>query len=133
GTGAAPSCFFDVYAAEHLPSVSCDPSAALPVADASFMTPPPDTTTVSPTQHLTHPLSDDGQRVFFDTPDPLVARDTNGKRDVYEYDTATGRVSLISTGRSSSDSLFVEASPGGNDVFFTTRQQLVGIDTDEAA
>jgi hypothetical protein len=41
-------------------------------------------------------------------------------------------VSLISTGRSDTDSLFVEVTPGGNDVFFTTRQQLVGIDTDQA-
>jgi Domain of unknown function (DUF4143) len=43
-----------------------------------------------------------------------------------------GKASLISSGRSSSDALFVEATPSGSDVFFTTRQQLVGIDTDEA-
>jgi hypothetical protein len=112
--------------------VSCDPSGAPPLGDASWATLPPDTTTLAPTAHLNHPMSLDGQRVFFDTPDPLVARDTNGKRDVYEYDAATGKVSLISTGRSSSDSLFADASPSGNDVFFTTRQQLVGIDTDQA-
>jgi hypothetical protein len=120
------------YGADHLTCVSCDPSGAPPLGDASWATRPPDTTTLAPTAHLNHPMSPDGQRVFFDTPDPLVARDTNGKRDVYEYDATTGHVSLISTGRSSSDSLFADASPSGNDVFFTTRQQLVGIDTDQA-
>jgi hypothetical protein len=120
------------YGADHLTCASCDPSGAPPLGDASWATLPPDTTTLAPTAHLNHPMSPDGQRVFFDTRDPLVARDTNGKRDVYEYDAATGKVSLISTGRSSSDSLFADASPSGNDVFFTTRQQLVGIDTDSA-
>jgi Tol biopolymer transport system component len=120
------------YGADHLTCVSCDPSGALPLGNVSWATLPPDTTTLAPTAHLNHPMSADGQRVFFDTPDPLVSRDTNGKRDVYEYDATTGQVSLISTGRSSSDSLFADASPSGNDVFFTTRQQLVGIDTDQA-
>jgi hypothetical protein len=121
------------YGADHLTCVSCDPSGAPPLGDVSWATRPPDTTTLAPTAHLNHPMSPDGQRVFFDTPDPLVPRDTNGKRDVYEYDATSGHVSLISTGRSSSDSLFADASPSGNDVFFATRQQLVGIDTDSAA
>jgi hypothetical protein len=113
--------------------VSCDPGGAQPTGDASFATNSPDLTKAAQTQHLTHAISDDGERVFFDTPDALVARDTNGKRDVYEYDATTGRVSLISSGRSSSDSRFVEATPSGSDVFFTTRQQLVGIDIDQGA
>jgi hypothetical protein len=112
--------------------VSCDPAGTHPVGDAGFATNSEDLTKAALTQHLTHAISDDGQRVFFDTPDALVARDTNGKRDVYEYDATTGRVSLISSGRSNSGSRFVEATPSGNDVFFTTRQQLVGIDTDQA-
>jgi hypothetical protein len=120
------------YGADHLTCVSCDPSGAPPLGDVSWATLPPDTTTLAPTAHLNHPMSPDGQRVFFDTPDPLVPRDTNGKRDVYEYDATSGKVSLISTGRSSSDSLFADASPSGNDVFFTSRQQLVGIDSDQA-
>jgi hypothetical protein len=130
--GACLELYLYDYGADHLTCASCDPSGAPPLGDASWATRPPDTTTLGPTAHLNHPMSADGQRVFFDTPDPLVTRDTNGKRDVYEYDATTGKVSLISTGRSSSDSLFADASPSGNDVFFTTRQQLVGIDTDEA-
>jgi hypothetical protein len=121
------------YAANRLTCVSCDTGGLTPLGDANFATNSQDVTDRALTQHLNHALSDDGQRVFFDTRDPLVPQDTNGRRDVYEYDATTGRVSLISSGRSSSDSLFVEATPSGSDVYFTTRQQLVGIDSDEAA
>jgi Tol biopolymer transport system component len=131
-TGVCVEVYLYSYDTGQLKCVSCDPSGAPPIDDASFMSNSDDTTLLTMTRHLTHALSDDGQRLFFDTPDPLVPRDTNGKRDVYEYDAATGQVSLISTGRSSSDSLFAEATPSGNDVFFTTRQSLVGIDNDAA-
>jgi hypothetical protein len=131
GQGACIEVYLYSSDTDRLTCVSCDPGGAQPGGDAGFATNSEDTTVLTSTRHLTHVLSDDGQRVFFDTPDPLVARDSNGKRDVYEYDAATGRVSLISTGRSSSDSFFVEATPNGSDVYFTTRQQLAGIDTDE--
>jgi hypothetical protein len=68
--------------------------------------------------------------VFFDSPDALVPQDTNGRYDVYEYDVAAGEVRLISSGKSSSDSYFDEATPDGSDVFFTTREPLVAEDTD---
>jgi Tol biopolymer transport system component len=74
-------------------------------------------------------LSDDG-RVFFSTPDALVAQDTNGVMDTYEYDPHTGKVSLLSSGVGSDPSMFTEASPGGNDVFIVTRQRLVAEDHD---
>lgn len=131
-SGGCMELYLYSYDADHVTCVSCDPGGAQPVGDASFGTNSADATNVAMTQHLNHALSDDGQRVFFDTRDALVTRDTNGKRDVYEYDAATGKLSLISTGRSDSDSLFVEATPNGSDVFFTTRQQLVGIDSDQA-
>jgi hypothetical protein len=67
--------------------------------------------------------------VFFDSEDALVPQDTNGKRDVYEY--ANGSVHLISSGTSGEVSTFEEASPSGDDVFFTTSQQLVGQDVDQ--
>ena len=53
-----------------------------------------------------------------------MAQDTNGRRDVYEYDTVTGEVHLLSDGRCDCDATFVDASPDGSNVFFTTRQQL---------
>jgi hypothetical protein len=116
--------------ANRLVCASCDPSGAEPVGDAELMGNSNDTTNLTTTQHLNHVLSDDGRRVFFDTPDPLVSGDANGKRDVYEYDATTGGVGLLSSGRGNGDSFLVEATPSGNDVFFTTRERLVGIDTD---
>lgn len=82
------------------------------------------------TSHLSHALSDDGKRVFFTTRDALVPEDRNGKLDVYEYDVSTNRQHLISSGASTSDSYFLDASASGDDVFFTTRERLVGWDVD---
>ena len=31
-------------------------------------------------------IAEEGNRVFFDTEVPLVARDTNGRQDVYEWE-----------------------------------------------
>jgi hypothetical protein len=81
-------------------------------------------------------LSDDGARLFFNTDEALVPRDTNGLPDLYEYDAASGQVALITTGTAGKESAelstgatvgFADASPGGDDVLFQTRQPLVGI------
>lgn len=74
-------------------------------------------------------ISADGSRVYFDTPSPLLAQDTNGVRDVYEW--SNGTLSLISTGVSQSESFFGDNSPSGNDVFFSTAEGLAPGDTDE--
>jgi len=68
-------------------------------------------------------LSEDGKTIFFQTAAPLVAADSNGQPDVYEW--REGQVSLISTGRSSQPSLLMGATPSGEDVFFRTGEQLV--------
>jgi hypothetical protein len=89
-------------------------------------------------------LSPDGQRLFFESFDSLVARDTNGAQDVYQWEAvgkggceevhpdfnpnAEGCVSLISSGQSPRDSAFVDASPTGDDVFFTTGASLLAHD-----
>jgi hypothetical protein len=75
-------------------------------------------------------ITDDGSRVFFDSSDALTPRDTNATWDVYE-DQAEQPPQLISGGTSSSGSFFDDASPSGEDVFFTTRERLVRQDTDE--
>ena len=80
----------------------------------------------------------DSGRLFFNSPDDLVPAATNAKNDVYEFEPsgvgscvdAKGCVSLISSGTSSQESAFVDASTSGNDAFFVTSQQLVGIDRD---
>ncbi len=85
-------------------------------------------------------------RVFFDSPDALVPQDTNGLEDVYEYEPAgvgdcavgdttfnarsNGCVNLVSSGTSSSESAFYDASENGDDAFFITTSQLVPSDYD---
>jgi hypothetical protein len=86
-------------------------------------------------------LSDDGSRLFFESFEALVPRDTDGRGDVYEWEeagsgdcsqaapefspAAGGCVSLISSGKSSSDSEFLDASPDGRDVFILTASGLL--------
>lgn len=76
-------------------------------------------------------LSDDGQ-AFFSTAEALVPDDRNGVIDTYEYDGATGEVSLLSTGKGRDPAMFADASPSGDDVFIVTRQRLLPVsDKDE--
>ena len=88
-------------------------------------------------------VSADGSRVFFDSAVPLVAQDTNGKQDVYEWEREGsgsctsasavngGCVYLLSSG-TGLDSWFIGASESGNDVFIATRAQLVPEDQNDA-
>ena len=93
-----------------------------------------------------HFFAAEGNRVFFETAAGMVAGDTNGVRDVYEWEapavgtcsengpgyfpTTRGCLYLISTGRSIEPAFFADASPDGTDVFFLTRERLVSQDTD---
>jgi len=94
---------------------------------------PGDPTIETPLQ-LPRNLSADGRRAFFETARPLLSRDRNTKLDVYEWEDrdldGNGELRLISPGRGTTDSKFLDASSSGDDVFFTTRERLVGIDTD---
>jgi hypothetical protein len=92
-------------------------------------------------------LSDSG-RLFFNSSDALVPADTNGREDVYEYEPAGvgsctsasltfsarsgGCVDLVSSGTSSAESAFIDASETGNDVFFMTESKLTAQDYDTA-
>jgi hypothetical protein len=87
-------------------------------------------------------MNEAGTRVFFNTIQPLVRQDTNGHVDVYEWEREGegscppgslngGCVYLISGGTSDDASNFTEASANGDDVFFTTRGQLVPQDRDD--
>lgn len=82
--------------------------------------------------HLNRALSADGRFVFFSTAEALVLEDANSTSDVYEYDVASRTVHLVTSGRDVSDSFFLDASADGRDVFFLTRERLVGWDTDQA-
>jgi hypothetical protein len=84
-------------------------------------------------------LSDSG-RLFFGSSDALVANDTNGVEDVYQYQPAgvgdcrkpNGCVSLISAGTGSAASVFVDAGASGDDAFFLTHDRLAPQDVDGA-
>jgi hypothetical protein len=70
-------------------------------------------------------VTDDG-RVFFTTPAALVLKDTNNKRDVYEW--AGGVPQPISPGTSAFDSGLLSVSADGIDAYFFTHDTLA---TDE--
>ncbi len=99
-------------------------------------------------------LSNSG-RLFFDSPVGLVPQDTNGLEDVYEFEPdgvggcstsvassafvfvktivdrpVDGCVGLVSSGTSSRESAFYDASENGDDVFFDTTAKLTGADYD---
>ncbi len=84
-------------------------------------------------------ISEGGGRVFFDSAEPLVAQDTNGKQDVYEWERdglgscreADGCIYLLSGGTSGSASWLLDASSSGEDVFVISRAELVPGDSYE--
>jgi hypothetical protein len=87
-------------------------------------------------------LSSDGNRVFFESVDPLVPGDTNGVRDVYEWEAKGegscesesqngGCLYLISSGTDPKISTLLGVSKNGDHVFFFTEQQLVPGDQDQ--
>jgi hypothetical protein len=132
--------------------VSCNPGGARPQGGEERVTGTPGKTS-TPTAgsipaadyqlYLNRALSDDGSRLFFNSYDALLPRDTNGKEDVYEWEKASGAkeceekgaglyapsaagcISLISSGESPQDSEFLDASSLGDDVFFTTNASLL--------
>lgn len=139
GKADAEAFVYDA-AADELICASCRPSGARPNGPSTLPT------WNTPYEQRRY-LSDDGQRLFFETLDALDVEDTNGLTDVYEFERAgkgsctsssstyskasDGCVYLISGGESVDASNFLDASTTGDDVFFTTRQQLVPRDQDE--
>jgi len=132
--------------ANALGCVSCPPHGVTPTGNVS-MSPLQysEQTKPYPTRGMVDErgISSDGDRIFFDTPDPLVPQDKNTGatiqgpegpqpqgRDVYEWE--NGVVYLISAGKSAFSSYFLDSSENGDDVFFATAEGLVPGDTDGA-
>jgi hypothetical protein len=140
---------YDV-AADQLGCVSCTPPGVTPTGNAqlSQLGALEEGAGVGyaivPGQVENRGISSNGDRVFFDTPDPLVPQDTNFNtyakvqgtesvkqgRDVYEWE--NGEVYLISSGKSTRNSYFLDNSENGDDVFFATTEGLLAGDTDNA-
>ena len=121
--------------------VSCVPAGSTPSGNARISYDNGGGLNAKPRSTVdTRVISSDGSRVFFDTPDALVPQDTNGKRDVYEWEAAgfgscaspPGCIYLISSGNTSEDSFYLDNSESGNDVFFNTVDGLVANDVDGA-
>ena len=148
-TGTSDSEVY-VYDAEsgELHCASCNPSGARPegrnveapgtggfLATASSLSTPPNQL------YTPRPLSANGSRLFFNSYDALLPKDTNGKEDVYEWERAgagscTGESSafspqnggciyLISSGENPADSEFTDADPSGTNAFFSTGESLL--------
>ena len=134
--------------------ISCNPTGQRPVGrnvevEQNAMRDPNWAAALVPGQdtsfNASRAISDDGSHVFFNSYDSLLPADTNGKEDVYEWQAPGseagpgkcteesssfsppngGCLSLISSGESPSDSEFLDASPTGRDVFFTTAASLL--------
>jgi hypothetical protein len=140
--------------ADHLACISCNPTGARPtgrlIQSTSGETLRRVSAHMAPGQNMLftpRALSSDGNRLFFESFEALLARDTNGKGDVYEWQRAEsqaqcdeagaelyvpssgGCLSLISTGQSPVDSEFADASPDGKDVFIRTSSSLLPQDS----
>jgi DNA-binding beta-propeller fold protein YncE len=78
--------------------------------------------------------------LYFESQDELVASDSNGPvQDVYQWkpngvggcEDANGCHALISSGNARGDTMFLDATPSGKDVFIITRQQLLPQDRND--
>jgi hypothetical protein len=128
-----------VYSAatESLSCASCNPTGEQPIGPSNLSLLRPSEN--APPFPQPHNLSSNG-RLFFESRDVLSPRDLNGHiQDVYEWEPngigsckrANGCDFLISSGNSPNDSLFLDATPSGNDAFFITREQLLLRDKDD--
>lgn len=148
-SGEADAEVYRYRTGEELQCVSCIPSGGRPVGRliehnsnkiwAAAQIPGWESQLYAP-----RALSQDGSRVFFESFDPLVSRDTNQKQDVYQWESAGtgscsasapsysvangGCINLLSSGKSPQDSQFLDATPSGDDVFIRTGTSLVASD-----
>jgi hypothetical protein len=139
GTGLPDSQVFlyDDSGAGSLTCVSCKPSGGRPSGPSSLPgasangTGPEATVARKP-----RVLAAGGERVYFSTRDGLALTDTNNDADVYQWQAQGkgdcvrpgGCLALISSGRAAEGAIFVDASAGGEDVFFLTSRSLSPLD-----
>jgi sugar lactone lactonase YvrE len=159
-SGGIPELFRYHAGDEDLTCISCDPSGAATAGAPTLgsIAPPSRFRGRPPATAMTRNLSADGDRVFFESVDPLVEADHNGDdgcplvglfaqrfpacQDVYEWEaegsgscasaTANGGcLYLLSTSQPGQPAFFADASKDGDDVFLFTRAQLVDQDVDD--
>jgi hypothetical protein len=127
---------------KELSCVSCNPTGRPPNGRATLGESFKATGDTTHSLVLTRNLSADGTRAFFESPDALLPTDTNGVKDVYEWEAEGsggchsesqngGCLYLLSSGTSPDVSFFGNASADGDHVFIFTSQQLVPTDKDQ--
>jgi hypothetical protein len=129
--------------ADVLQCLSCNPTGALATGEASLRTGGEGIANPMPLNFypLLANLRADGGRAFFQSTEALVSADTDGLQDVYEWEDQGvgsckrpgGCVYLISHGRSEGPDYLYAVSETGNDVFFRTADQLLGVDAEPTA
>ncbi len=133
-TGQADTQVFEYSASTGaLACASCDASGARPLGDAFIDQAPastvlPATSVIATPFHQPRTLSDDGSRLFFSSPDPLVSESVSQQVKVFEYE--NGVVHLISSGTNGAPDTFLDASASGDDVFFASGERLAPSDQD---
>jgi hypothetical protein len=130
---------YEIGAAPALTCLSCPPTQAAPSANARLQAvwAADDHSPVGALAPI-HNIAIDGRRVFFQSPDPLVAQDVDDVQDVYEWMTAgingctraRGCLKLISSGRSANGNYLYAVDADGSDVFFATSDILLPADRD---
>ena len=127
------------YTAGSLECLSCNPTGAPATADATLQTEVREggSPYLSP-QAWPENLRADGRRAFFETSEALIATDSDGLQDVYEWEDhgvgscrrPAGCVYLVSSPQSSRAEYLWGVSRSGDDVFFLSSGLLVGADSD---
>ncbi len=139
--GGCSELFRYAPAEDELNCVSCNPTGAAPRGSAVLAANGSVATVI---QHplLSRNISADGNRVFFDSPDPLVVADTNGVNDPYEWEaegTGSCRSSAVNGGclyllsppGAPEPSYLGDVSASGEDAFLFTDRSLVPADKDQ--
>lgn len=128
------------YSEGSLQCLSCNPTGALATADATLQTQVREDGSPHSSFHAwPENLRADGRRAFFETSEALVATDSDGLRDVYEWEDQgvgsckrpEGCVYLVSSPQSRRGEYLWAVSRSGDDVFFLSTDLLVGSDADE--
>jgi hypothetical protein len=118
-TGLPHSEVFEATIGSGLVCVSCRTNGTRPTGDSTV----PIYTGMGPSAGNERVISEDGGRVFFHSFDAVVPQASSGFQQVFEY--SGGKIAAISPVDGLSSSVFLDASPSGDDVFFVTYIELV--------
>lgn len=113
-TGQPHLEYFEATLGAGLVCVTCRPDGTRPAADSAVPEGGFGETT---------PVSDDGQRVFFETTDAVMPQASNGLMHVFEYE--NGNLSAISPLNIGSNAELLVVSHSGDDAFFKVYEDLL--------